>query len=211
MGNLGMQLGIKVGASLRSVLGSMFKPAKSGLVIAHSIVGRRRYTTEVLKGQSAETCALIEKAICKVEYVTSCKVNPITGSLVVTYTCDESTASAFFEGVSHTLTGMHAQHEKSIIPTSLISASYQLNDQARALRDQMRNFLNHSEPLFISRLVGLSFLGYGLFCMLYRGDRPSGIQVFWWGMALLLRRSHRDAPATGSSAPSGSNTNTPIL
>lgn len=195
MGNLGMQLGIKVGSTLRSSLGSFFSSENRGLIIAHAIPGRRRYTTEVLKGQSSETCALIEQAICKVDYVTSCKVNPVTGSLTVTYTCDEPTASAFFEGVSHTLTGMHAQHEKTLIPTSMISASYHLNDQARAIRDQMRNFMNHAEPLFISRLVGLSFLGYGLFRMIYRGDRPSGIQVFWWGMALLLRRSHRDAPA----------------
>lgn len=201
MNNLGMQLGVKVGSSLRSGLSSFFNSENRGLIIAHAIPGRRRYTTNVLKDQTPEACALIEEAICKVDYVTSCKVNPVTGSLTVTYTCDENTASAFFEGVSHALTGMHAQHEKTMIPSSMISAGYHLNDQARAIRDHMRNFLNHAEPLFISRLVGLSFLGYGLFRMLYRGDRPSGIQVFWWGMALLLRRSHRDAPPSANGQP----------
>ena len=81
MGNLGMQLGIKVGSTLRSSLGSFFSSENRGLIIAHAILGRRRYTTDVLKGQSSETCALIEQAICKVDYVTSCKVNPVTGSV----------------------------------------------------------------------------------------------------------------------------------
>lgn len=192
MTNLGMALGIKVGSSVGGLIGSIFKGENNGLIIAHSVPGRRRYTSRALKGQSAEVCETIEQAVVAVDYICSCKVNPITGSLTVTYTCSEDDARDFFEGLSHFLTGEHAQHEKTLIPTSMIGATYRLNDGARAAREQLKNFLNHAEPLFISRIVGISFIGYGLYRIIYNGDRPSAIQVLFWGMGLLLRKSHND-------------------
>ncbi len=192
MTNLGMALGIKVGASIRSVLGSIFSAQNSGLVIAHALPGRRRYTAQALKGQSRETCTAIEQAILGVENINSCKVNPVTGSLTVTYSMDEDDARSFFEGLSHFLTGNHAQHEKSVIPTSMINAPYRLNDEARAARERIKDFFNHAEPLFISRIAGLAFIGYGVYRMIYGGDRPSSTQVLFWGLGLLMRQSHKD-------------------
>ena len=92
----------------------------------------------------------VEEAISAVDYITSCKVNPITGSLTATYTCSESEARDFFESLSHYLTGEHAQHEKSLIPSSMIGASNRINDEARAAIDNLKQFLNHTEPLFLA-------------------------------------------------------------
>ena len=203
MVNLGMLVGIKVGTTIRSLFGSIFAPgANQGLIIAHAIPGRRRYQSSALRGLSQEVCSCVEKAILdSSEQISSAKVNPITGSLTVTYSFSEEDALAFFEGLSHALTGTHAQHEKSVIPTSLITASNRLNDEARAVRSQVKSFFNMAEPLFISRIAGLAFLGYGIYRMIYNGDRPSGIQLFWWGMGLLLRQSHKDLklPSTPTS------------
>ena len=137
-------------------------------------------------------CKSVEEAINAVEYITSCKVNPITGSLTATYTCSESEARDFFESLSHYLTGEHAQHEKSLIPSSMIGASNRINDEARAAIDNLKQFLEPHEPLFFSRVIGMAFIGYGVYRIVISGDRPSATQVLFWGMGLLLRQSHRD-------------------
>ena len=41
-------------------------------------------------------------------------------------------------------------------------------------------------------MLGLALFSYGLIRILYRGDRPAGPQLFWWGLGLLLRQSHPD-------------------
>ena len=192
MSDLGIVLGIKAGSSIRRIVGALLGGEGNGLIIAHSIVGRRRYTSKALKNLGAEGCKSIEEAISAVEYITSCKVNPITGSLTATYTCSESEARDFFESLSHYLTGEHAQHEKSLIPSSMIGASNRINDEARAAIDNLKQFLNHTEPLFFSRVIGMAFIGYGVYRIVISGDRPSATQVLFWGMGLLLRQSHRD-------------------
>ena len=198
--NIGMSLGYKVGASI----GALLSGDLLGLVIAHSIPGRRRYSCKMLKNLDPESCAAIEQAVNSVDLITSCKVNPITGSLIVTYTMDERSANIFFEQLSHSLTGTHAQHEKTVMPASMISVSNLLNDEARAAKEKLKDFLNKSSPLVMSRLIGLSFVGYGVYRMIYRGDRPSAIQVFFWGLGLLLRPSHKGhqyPPPKGEGLP----------
>lgn len=195
MSELGIVLGIKAGSSIRRIVGALFGGEGNGLVIAHSIKGRRRYTSRALRNLGEEGCRSIEDAIAQVDYITSCKVNPRTGSMTATYNCSEAEARDFFEGLSHYLTGEHAQHEKTLIPSSMIGASNRLNDEARAAIDNLKQFLNHAEPLFFSRVIGVAFIGYGVYRIVFSGDRPSATQVLFWGMALLLRQSHRDVPA----------------
>lgn len=186
--NVGMSFGYKVGSAISAI----FSGDLIGLTIVHHIPGRRRYNCNMLKNLSYENCQAIEQAVLSVELITSCKVNPITGSILVTYDMDEVSANSFFEQLSHSLTGNHAQHDKTVIPSSMISATNLLNDEARAAKEQIKAFLNHSTPLFFSRLIGLSFIGYGVYRMVYSGDRPSAIQVFFWGLGLLMRQSHKD-------------------
>ncbi len=179
-------IGIKTGSFLRK----LFCLDNSGLVIAHRIKGRRRYTSKTLKGKH-QLCAVIEKALRRFPCFTSIAVNPVTGSITVTYTAAEQVIDTIFDTVSHQISGRHAQQEKTIIPPTLINAGNNLNDTARKVRHDLKVFLNHTEPLFLSRITGVILAAYGLSRVIFRGERPSGVQLFWWGLALLLRQTHR--------------------
>lgn len=185
--NIGFDLGVKLGNGLYKI----FSPQNTGLVIAHKICKRRRYTCSVLKGQQ-DLCANVQKELNRIEGVTSAKVNPYTGSVTVSYTLLEKDADRLFDELSHLISGKHAQHEATlIVPSSMVAVSDNINDSVRSIRDNIRNFFNHTEPLFVSRLVGVAFIGYGVYSMIFRGDRPSATQVFFWGLGLVMRQSHK--------------------
>lgn len=187
MVNVGMNLGIKIGSALRNA----FSTENNGLIIAHRIHGRRRYTSKALINETELCEALYQYLTTNVDGLESCKVNPITGSVTVTYKTHEKDIDRIFDTLSHHLAGKHAQQEESILPSSVITVSDNINDTLRGARDNIRSFFNHTEPLFISRLVGVGLLVYGVMRMVTRGDRPAGPQLFWWGLGLLLRQSHR--------------------
>ena len=178
-------LGLKAGGFVRS----LFEGSPDVLIIAHRIKGRRRYTCQALKGNPA-LCEAVTGALRDFPLISSVNVNPVTGSLTVTYSQEESVMDALFDTLSHELSGRHAQQEESFLPRSLIEMGENLNDSARRLKDGMASFLNHSEPVFVSRIAGLALIAYGVSRVL-RGERPSGPQLFWWGVALLLRQTHR--------------------
>lgn len=184
--NLGLLLGIKVGSALRNTLST----ENDGLIIAHRIKGRRRYLSKALKNHP-ETCQIVQEALSQIEEVTYCKINPVTGSLTVAYTLPENKMDLILDSFSHALAGKHAQQESTILPSAVITVSDNINDTFRSARDSIRNFFNHTEPLFVSRLVGMGLLFYGVTLMINRGDRPAGPQLFWWGLGLLLRQSHK--------------------
>lgn len=181
-----LELGIKAGTMLRRVL----TVENQGMIIAHRMEGRRRYTCKRLKGD-ADLCAALQEAIAAFPKITSVKVSPVTGSITVTYTQEEKIIDGLFDSLSHQLGGHHAQQEQSILPSSFITISDSLNETARGMKDKVCAFLNHTEPLFASRLIGLALVSYGLSRIIMRGDRPAGPQLFWWGLGLLLRQTHR--------------------
>ncbi len=185
--NSPFDLGVKAGTMLRRML----TVENRGMIIAHRMTGRRRYTCKRLKGD-ADLCAALQETIAAFPKITSVKISPITGSITVTYTQEEKIIDGLFDSLSHQLGGHHAQQEHSILPSSFITISDSLNETARGLKDRMCTFLNHTEPLFASRLLGLALISYGLSRIIMRGDRPAGPQLFWWGLGLLLRQTHRD-------------------
>ncbi len=177
--------GVAAGSALRKALAG-----KQGLVIAHRLPGRRRYSCAQLKGEG-EICSLLEQALCAYEGVDEVRANPYTGSLTLCFHCAENDIDALADAASHIIAGCHAIHEKSFIPNAMLSAGDSLTDALRLLREQVGRFLRREEPLFLSRITGLLLLGWGLYLVVGRGDRPSGPQMFWWGIGLLLRQSHR--------------------
>ena len=183
----GVNLGMRVGESL----GKLFFSGNSGMVIVHRIPGRRRYVCKALKNEKA-ACLHLEELIQSFPGIMKATVNPMTGSVIVVYDQSEKVIDALFDSMSHALAGKHAVHELTVIPTGILTVGDNINDSLRSLRDNVRGFFNHSEPMFLSRMLGLALFSYGLIRILYRGDRPAGPQLFWWGLGLLLRQSHPD-------------------
>lgn len=178
-------MGQNVGEALARVL-----TPHPGIVVVHRIAGRRRYNCRILKGKP-EICAEIEKMLQNYPGMDHAAVSPLTGTILVCYHCPEKQISELIDALSHLVSGTHAIHDKSIIPSIALSAGENLNDSAIRLRELTSRFLNREAPLFLSRIAGFLLVCYGLSRVLGRGERPSGPQLFWWGLALLLRQSHR--------------------
>lgn len=181
------EIGLQTGVAFRR----LFSFENNGMLIAHRIKGRRRYTCKAIKGQN-DLCKTIYQALISFPQIKSATVNPVTGSITVSYDQDEAVIDSIFDTLSHQLAGHHAQQERTVIPQALITVSNNINDTARKVRDDIRGFLNHTEPMFLSRILGLALITYGLSRVVLRGDRPAGPQLFWWGLGLLLRQTHKD-------------------
>lgn len=186
-----------LGQNFGAVLGRIFTPAPA-IVIEHKLPGRRRYSCLPIKSHQ-DICAQIESMLSSYPGVTQAKVSALTGSITVSYTCEERQISELIDALSHLISGRHAIHDKSIIPSFALSVGENLNDSALKLREATSRFLNREEPLFISRIAGFLLLCYGV-SRVMQGERPSGPQLFWWGLALLLRQSHRHPKELISSA-----------
>ena len=65
-----------------------------GMVIAHRIPGRRRYSCEAIKGRP-EICSRIEDLLLGLDGFDSVRVSPVTGSVIAEYSMPspESTRS----------------------------------------------------------------------------------------------------------------------
>ncbi|MCR5537133.1 MAG: hypothetical protein K6F05_06955 [Succinivibrio sp.] len=188
---LGFDAGVQIGNTLRNLLFT-----NNGMVIAHRIKGRRRYSCQALKGQP-EVCRELEHELQDFPGMTSCKVNPITGSVTICYTCSEKAINALFDALSHQIAGKHAVQEETIIPTGVLTVADNVNDTFQNVKQLLTKFFNHTEPAFLTRIAGMILLIYGFNRVFNNGDRPSGPQILLWGLALLMRRSHPDPKLGG--------------
>ncbi|MBO6258390.1 MAG: heavy-metal-associated domain-containing protein [Succinivibrio sp.] len=180
----GYGAGVKIGNSIRELLF-----ANHGMIIAHRIPGRRRYTCIALKG-NAEACSELEKNLQTFPGITSARVSAVTGSVTITYTQSEKVINALFDALSHKIAGKHAVQEETIIPTGVITVGDNINDTLQKAKKGITRFINHTEPAFLTRMAGIALLCYGLNRIISNGDRPAGPQLALWGLALLIRRSH---------------------
>ncbi len=195
----GFGTGIELGRALRE---KVF--CNEGMVVAHRIKGRRRYTCKALKGND-RACADLQKLLGTVPGITSVRVSPILGSVTVTYTQSERNINALFDALSHKIAGTHAIQEETIIPTPALNVSNCLSDTARGIGRRIGRFINHTEPSFFMRIAGLALLVYGFNRIVLNGDRPAGPQIMLWGLALLARPSHPDPrPLNEQGVASGS-------
>lgn len=70
-----------------------------GMLLAHSIRGRRRYVCAALRGNH-RACRHLEALLLKFPGMTAVKVNPVTGSVTVNYTARETEMNALFDALS---------------------------------------------------------------------------------------------------------------
>lgn len=180
----GFSTGIKIGIKLRELLFS-----NDGMVIAHRIKGRRRYVCNALK-RNEEACRELEQILADFPGITSAKVNPITGSVTITYTQTEKAINALFDALSHQIAGKHAVQEETILPTGMLTVGDNINDTFRNVKNRITKFFNHASPAFFSRLMGAVLLIYGLNRVIRGKELPAGPQLTLWGLALLMRPSH---------------------
>lgn len=160
-----------------------------GMVIAHRIPGRRRYSCEAIKGRP-EVCARIEELLLGLDGFDSVRVSPVTGSVTAEYSVPEETADLVFDALSHAVAGKHALQEQTVIPTGIVTAGDNIYDIFRGLKKGILTFLDHTGPAFFTRIAGFALLAYGINRVVFQGDRPSGTQILFWGLALLLRPTH---------------------
>ena len=160
-----------------------------GMVIAHRIPGRRRYSCEAIKGRP-EICSRIEDLLLGLDGFDSVRVSPVTGSVIAEYSVPEETADLVFDALSHAVAGQHALQAKTLIPTGIVTAGDNIYDIFRGLKKSLLTFFDHTGPAFITRIAGFALLAYGINRVVFQGERPSGTQILFWGLALLLRPTH---------------------
>ena len=183
----GFGLGVRVGNALSQV----FSFENKGMIIAHRMPGRRRYTCQALKGRP-DLCEHLQPLLEQFPGITEVRLSPVTGSVTVSYNQREEVIDSLFDLLSHNIAGKHAQQEETLLPSSLITVSDNLNDAARGTAEQIGKFFSHAEPLLLSRVAGVGLVALGLTRMIVSGDRPAGPQLLLWGLGLLLRQSHKD-------------------
>jgi hypothetical protein len=181
-----MQAGLLLGRAIHNLFSG-----NAGMVIASRQKNRRRYTCQSIKGER-EVCAILEQLIADFPGIKTVTVNQITGSITVTYEQDEEYIDALFDALSHHLAGKHAVQERTIIPTRMLTVSDNINDSLRYAKKKVAGVFSHTEPVFLSRLLGIALFIYGINRIVLKGDRPAGPQLFLWGLALLMRQSHPD-------------------
>lgn len=118
-----------------------------GMVIAHRIPGRRRYSCEAIKGRP-EVCARIEELLLGLDGFDSVRVSPVTGSVTAEYSVPEETADLVFDALSHAVAGKHALQEQTVIPTGIVTAGDNIYDIFRGLKKGILTFLDHTGPAF---------------------------------------------------------------
>lgn len=185
--------GYNLGKKFGNAISQVFSIENQGMIIAHRIKGRRRYTCLALKGRD-DLCAHLNDILSQFPGITDVKINKVTGSVVVCYNQKESVINDLFDLLSHNIAGKHAQQEKTAIPSSVITVSDNITDAVRNTFGDIKTFFSHTEPLFLSRLAGIALVGYGIMRMVANGDRPAGPQLLLWGLALMMRQGHKDPP-----------------
>lgn len=134
------------------------------------ISGRRRYRLSGLVN-NASLAVLLEKQLSRIKYIYDVKANPLTGSLLITYSREHETDMEQLE----------KKLRERAVPPTLYAKSWQstgsfLNTQVRRVTGGWFD---------ISTLVSMIFLIRGLRKILIYGDRPNGTSMIWWALHLM--------------------------
>ncbi len=156
-----------------------------GLVLSRSITGRRRYYSPKLVNNKGLAEAL-ESSLSKLSYLKEVKVNPVTGSLLLIYQCEEGKIDELVRQLSRRMFGGAAEGQAA--------AGESAAGGLAALGQGLKNFVGNinRQVKVISRglldlpsLLSLVFTIQGLEKILVSKQLPSGPQMLWWAFSLL--------------------------
>lgn len=170
------------------------------------IDGRRRYKSILLKDRNF--AAQLKSKIEGLSLAESVTVNTVTGSILVTYSCDEKNIDEIFEHINEQAMKVSAQ--KAADDDSLFSkfsrsafsaaSAYSVGNEASKLgkRSAIGRYLNQyastANNFVKSSTAGIADLSIliGAVCLIWGGYKifsqnqvPNGPQMLWWGYRIL--------------------------
>ncbi|MBR1761381.1 MAG: hypothetical protein IJ741_09430 [Schwartzia sp.] len=185
----GMMMGLAFGHGIRRLFaGGAAKCAEPSFALARAIPGRRRYYAKALMGNDA-LAAAVETALAKLECVDEVKANPVSGSLLLVYHCDEARADAIADRLANRVFAAPAQ-KKADAPSPQDDHSEGLAAFGQSLRGTFIAINGHIKSVTggwfdLPSLLSIVFTVRGLQKLLLAKQLPSGPQLIWWAFSLL--------------------------
>lgn len=167
------------------ILASLFKkrlgksealPSVIGkLEVAHAIPGRIRYNAPLLEDSSDSLRNRIETELTKIEGIDSAQVNPVSGSLILTY--DDAQVKDFVaHGIALKLLGLEEELEHT--PESVLLR--ELKFIGRAVDHQI--YQSSAGLLDLRTALTMALASIALYRIVVLRDRtlPGGVNLLWW-------------------------------
>lgn len=154
--------------------------------LVSSLPGRRRYRMAALVN-NAPLAVLLEKKLVEFAPVNTVQVNPVTGSILITFQASaeaEVAMNNLMEKLRQRLVPVEAEgnkgKRKKLSPTTYASS---WTSTGSFLNDKVRGLSRNSFD--ISTLLSLFFLVRGIRKMVLYGQRPAGPTMVWWALHLM--------------------------
>lgn len=170
---MGLTMGISVGRQVSQLIKG------NGFSLIHALPGRRRYRYKDLL-HNDELAARWQQYLTGVPGLVLAQVNPVTGSLLLEYTCQDE----YIEVILEQLTGIHNSPEPGADYGKL-----GMNIQRFFHRLNRTIFQQTGYLLDLRTIIAVWMLIWGGVKAWTLGQRPSGPQMMWWAYSLLQGRS----------------------
>lgn len=175
----GLALGLSAGKQIHQMLCN--KEKEPVLQLAHAIDGRRRYYYKKLV-QNPIFAAKITKRLLMIQGILSVKCNPVTGSILLTFTCNDKAVEVHLQNALYVSTLPDATAPYAHYRMRLMDYIKKINEKIRQTTQQ-----KYDLPTMISMVLLMN----GLKKIFLLGQRPSGPQLVWWALSLLRGGSLR--------------------
>jgi hypothetical protein len=168
----GLALGISAGGKLHQLLGG----ARFSQV--HALPGRRRYQHDDLLNNK-ELATEWEQHLIRVKGINTVKVNPVTGSILLEYSCQEEYIDLAMNYLNelHKMPGPRDDYGKLGI-----------NIRSLCRRMNRNIFRNTGHTLDLRTVLAIIMFVGGTAKIWRLGQRPAGPQMVWWAYSLLKGR-----------------------
>lgn len=186
----GMALGLSIGQKVFELFNDGVAKSKSKVCdvvvcmhLVHSLPGRRRYVIAGLKNNIG-LAAILENYLSQLIYVKKISANPITGSLLLEYNCEEETVDDLVKYLSDRVFG------------TVDCISRMGNKELAGLGNQLYDFFVYwnnylkektTNAIDFRSLTAFMFIVAGLRKLVMRRQMPAAPQLLWWAFSLLRR------------------------
>lgn len=149
-----------------------------------ALPGRRRYRAENISGKLK---ILMEGNISKLDYVNSIEVNPVSGSILITF--DEVNEDKIFEleqwMKARLFAPNYAAFERDARLNKMLYGS--ITNSVKNTVEHVSNIIIRESHgmLDIKSLFSMIFVVLGFRKVILNGEAPSGIQMLWWAVSLM--------------------------
>lgn len=183
----GMALGVSLGQKIFELFADgehaseqlIKRKAQPSIKLVHKLKGRRRYNLKILLNNMALS-VMLEKYLLKLDCIKDVSANPVTGSLLLIYDCDDSKIDNL----------MNELKERVFINQK--RANLELAGLGRTIYDFFISWNNclkekTTKKIDLRSLTAVIFIVTGIRKLWLERQLPGAPQLLWWAFSLLRR------------------------